>query len=1488
MSALAEKLKTRRRETQDTNHYSSSSRWYEALSKAISAIEQADVAGDGVDRFTKAYWAADGLSQLHAERGDEDIVAFQRWIEDIKTAPDVTSQFTLERALIPLRAFRDAVGRARNTILKRDGLQQLEAWRDNTPPAKACGYFFTICRAIRNRLFHADLNLNNASVKKVLGLGADCLIPVVAAAAFRCIEWPPEGTTGRAPAYRFFLYPFLRNSDGFFSDYYLERLFPDHELAAFPEDQAKELLKQIAKQLEAREPTLRTANAAETLANWLKPVLFEVLGTEPVSGVRIIGEEAVFEPTFIVPKTGASPREYHGELRGKAGANSLSCLIWTLPWHASLDSVATDPAFAALPVTEVVHRALATSDVPWAIITNGRQLRLLSRTTSHRPRCFLEADLVALIDRKSDVQAQRAFRFTLGLFSSRSFTEIDQAGHSLVDRVAQGSDRHGKEIGDELKSNVFSALEELGEGFLAYMRANPKITDQWKQGKAPRLSMEQFLTSDPLLDDVYQESLSLMYRLLFLFYAESRELLPLDNELYQSYSLESIRDDVHSVHDDPDPRRFFAKGSTDLWNRLKELFGFLDQGWGKVIPPYNGGLFDPEKHRFLEIFRVGDYHLARAIDLLSRTKPRSGQNRGEGRKKVTYRDLDVRHLGSIYEGILEFTAHISATDYVILRQGSGASRTEEYKAVGDLDRAEKTQLTEWHAAVADNPENPRLPRTCKIAGYVESGRYYLVFGGRESKRKSSGSYYTPDYIVQYIIESTLGPLVRGECRHRLPRPNGQQSVAHKEAEFRGSGPLGPEELLSLKILDPAMGSGHFLVAATEYLARAYRDACLREKRGTEGTQTDEEFVRQKRIIAERCIYGVDANPMAVELAKLSMWLFTMDPGRPLSFLDYKFRSGNSLVGASIDDLGRDPATFGRTIDFGSNHQVSLFEQHFSKTLPPMLKEIFFLLDHETATTQDIATKKTLFEQINAIRFPFRLLSNIWTAAFFDQSADYSNFPTLMLHIDNLPKIDEPAVAEEMKFFPWEIEFPEAYFDRSGSWQQQPGFDCIVGNPPWGGAYKSRLTEWLIARFAPFHRRTPELANYFVAAVSAMLLRKGGLFGLILPSVLFQQHEFALTRRYLTGSGAPLEFINLGDGIFEGVTAPCGILVWRKGPRARNFPASDLRGVDRESLPDELATLVKTASRQISVDELLSLEDAPFVCDPDELRFSVLAHSRGTELGTWVEEIGRGITTGGDEAFRITTEAAQSQFGALPFLKPVLKGGEITEYSIPKDTDHVIIYSTKDTDVSRYPKVLKHLEKYKVTLAAKRETVQGKLPWYCLHWPRYPGLFRAPKVVLRQTADTLIAGVDKYGYYTLDSVHNIHPAQSGAEISVLDLCALLVGILNSEPLRRQYRLFAQEEGRVFPQVKDAILRKLRMPKLGSEEKQLIINNVNAMEKLQKQRITLLVRKHSEGAESIHPRLLAMTPEENGELGQLTGVYLRYKTEIDRTVLRGFSV
>lgn len=1035
MPARSARLLELRRQEQEAHGYAPSSRWYTYLSNAINYLELAETSTGGHDQFRNAWFAIYNVYMMDHQTGELENMTLSRWISEMKANPlihqaarSIPTQF-LEAAK---QAEQDLLWDAEKKKWRVEGRAAVENWLtkrnqgQDLSSENACSSALLIGRDLRNAVSHPTLNPNKAKVKKALALAGETFTQLAEVAIQTTIEHPRAGTTGRATAYRFFLYPYLRNSDSFLSDYYLERLLPDQELVAFPEDPSREQLKTLQKELQARRATLISAtDSATTIQHWCQEVLFPKLDMQPQPGPRIVTEQAVFEPTFALAHDG---RSVQTEYQGKAAGIDLACLIWVLPWRESLDSTAEVAGFAGLSTMEVAQQALVQADVTWGVVTNGKLLRLLHKASAHKPRSFLQVDLEKIADPTSNPQAQAlsrlAFRYMLGLFSQSSFVERDAQDHTRLDRIVAESERHGKAIGDELKQNVFKALEELGDGFLYLMGQDHDRVRQWQQTQENSLPVDQYLASDDLLRTIYEESLALLYRLLFLFYAESRDLLPMHDELYrETYSLEALRDDIISMHDDPDPRRFFSQGTTDLDGRLRELFRLVNAGFANLIPAYNGGLFEPEQHPFLETFRVGDYYLARAIDLLSRTRPQSGPARGEGRKKVTYRDLDVRHLGEIYEGLLEYSAHIAGEEQVIFQRTKNNQKYEEYVAASKLSDAERKQLDDYRRAREENPEFPSRPRGCNVTGVKEPGQYFLVYGGKESQRKSSGSYYTPDYIVQYIVENTLGPLVRGENRE-----GDQKDV-----------PLTADEILELKVLDPAMGSGHFLVAATEYLARAYGQALIRAGRDSDGMMSDQEFTRYKRIVAERCIYGVDINSMAVELAKLSLWLFTMDPQRPLSFLKHHLKPGNSLIGAWIADLGVLPGGK-RTPD-----QANMFEDRFLAQLPTIVGNVLAIMDRETLSREDIADKKALDDAIEELKRPFRAIANAWTATYFgEQARDYDAW----LVNPELARDYHSQSAERHRFFHWELEFPEVWFDVNGQRRDIAGFSAVIGNPPY--------------------------------------------------------------------------------------------------------------------------------------------------------------------------------------------------------------------------------------------------------------------------------------------------------------------------------------------------------------------------------------------------------------------------------------------------------
>jgi len=1141
----ADKLTKLRRQQQELQHYPTSSPWYTSLSKAISFLQQAETADADSDVFHNAWSAIYNIFITLKKAGEEENKALSKWINEIKESSGVRkiAKTTSSDLLEAIREDKNGLmlGQARDQ--PREMKKYLDAWIQkrkqaaDLSPEKACTYIFFIGRDIRNAISHPKINVRSPRTKKALSLARDHFVHLAAEAINATIERPLEGTTGRTAPYRSFLYSFLKNSDSFFSDYYLERLFPEKELTSFSEEEAKDTLKTIAREYEAANKKAKGAPAVRMTSEWLEKILFPTLKIYPAIGTSIIGEKDVFSPTYILER-GDMSEKIKKEYRGKEAGKDLCCLFWIMPWGRNLDSVSADEQFAGLTVMEVAKRSLMASDVPWGVLTNGRRFRLIGKGTAHKPLCYIEADLETMIDRRGESLGVLAFRYMQGLFSGVSFTKLDDHQNSRLDRVLIGSERHGKEIGDELKQNVFQALEELGDGFLHYLRVNSDDLEALKNEKEFQKECDAFLKSEELMREIYEESLALMYRLLFLFYAESRDLLPMENDIYrETYSLEGLRDEVIANYDVPDPKIFFGKRETHLWDRFMELTKFVNEGWRKIVPAYNGGLFDPERHVFLERCKVTDYFFARAVDLLSRTRPRVGQVKGEGRKKITYRDLDIRHLGSIYEGILEYNAQIADENLVVMSRGSGKKNYEEYVPISQLNKKEQKQLQTWLEAVEENPENPKVPRGCNVCGLKKQSQYFLVYGGRESKRKSSGSYYTPDYIVQYIVENTLGPLIRGECRPK--REKGYLKNHRKlsiETEPVREGPLESDEILELKVLDPAMGSGHFLVAATEYLARGYGAALIREGKDDDGVMSDNEFTRYKRLVAERCIYGVDINPLAVELAKLSIWLFTMDPGRPLSFLNHHLKCGNSLIGAWIEDLGELPLVDrkGRSKKRRDTDQMNIFEERFREKLPVMLRDLFDIMEKETRTIDDIQVKKELDSVVENLKKPFSRVAGYWVGHLFGEIP--KSYQAILSEPVSAVRLPPPKAERNKKFFHWEIAFPEIFYHENGIKREKPGFDCVIGNPPYVFAREKLESDDKTFFSFRFHRTTKDKPNLYIMFLDLAIkvVRKNGYIGFIIPNAWLGVDSTEPLRKLLLDKSPPKRLIICLYPVFQNV------------------------------------------------------------------------------------------------------------------------------------------------------------------------------------------------------------------------------------------------------------------------------------------------------------------------------------------------------------------
>jgi type I restriction-modification system DNA methylase subunit len=1393
MGTRADRLIKLRRQERELHNYSQSSRWYVATSQAINFLELAENATSPRERFLDAWGAVYNLFMLFGERGDPEYKRLHLWIDSLKPVPEVRRLLVDAGGGAAFSDFRQALARSANTLLGEEGRQQIAAWQRRTnDPESACTYFVTMARDIRNKCSHPNFNPSGAATKRSLTAASNCLVPFAEAAIEAMIRRPLEGTTGKTIAYRSFLWPFLNNSDSFFSDYYLEFIFADEELAELDESATRAAFHRLANQLTSLRGGLQAGD--EALTAWCQPLLFPALQFNLRASAKIVTSEGVFQPTHVLPADAASV--VRSEYDAGQAAAELAGLVWVLPWRTTLDAVATTVEHTGLTLIEVAHRALMASNVSWAVLTNGRHFRLLRKATAHRPRAFLEIDLQSALEQPNNADALRAFRYWLGLFSGPSFTTRDERGQTRLERVVAGSDEHGEQIGKELKENVFKALEELGEGCLAFLRSHDEVREVCRARLATDLGPRQFLGSDELLDEIYHETLSLMYRLLFLFYAESRDLLPLENETYRdTYSLQSLRDEIQVVFDDPSQKQFFSPRSYDLWQRLKELCRLVNEGWLDIIPIYNGGLFDPGQHALLETIQIDDGHLARAIDLLSRTRPGRAHERGAGRKKITYRDLDIRHLGSIYEGILEYAASIASEDLVVFRRGSASDWYEEYVAESDFSKADRKQYADWKAAIDDDPESPQLPRRCTVRGEKKKGAYYLAYGGRESKRRSSGSYYTPDYVVQFIVDNALGPVLRGECRG---------SISSGKPK-----PLSSKEILDLKVLDPAMGSGHFLVAATEYLARAYGEALISEG-AADGQMTDDQFTRYKRQVAERCVYGLDINPMAVELAQVSLWLFTMDRGRPLSFLKHHLKAGNGLIGAWISQLGSEPnvASHITRQSMKAPVQGNLFEQRFRSRVPQMVRHLYDISTKETAAAADVQAKKTLDVALEELKRPYRQIADAWIGGVFGESL--SDYYALLTDADYAAQPRKSECSRELSAFHWEIEFPDVWFDAHGNRQEYEGFDCVLQNPPWGARYTDAAKRFLNDRFSSVVVRIPNSFMYFLGQSAHLLCEKGSI-GVIVPDTALSQPETQKLREAIKDSFDLRTVANLGLGVFTQLdgsepTAPSCVLCMSRPKRSGSIAVLDVSDVESKSKAEAIN---KRTLEVVPHHDYFSLPKLRFLACNDLRKKLAIAHKafrHRQTFGAIREDLSQGITTGGDYAFVVDAAIARNIERSV--LKPTLTGTFLEAYRL-LPCPLSIIYADASFDIKEHAKARTHLTAFKQRLETKVETRQGIRPWYRLHRARDAGKLSNRKVLIRQTGDRLIAALDDLGLYVLDSIYFITVKDSLTKEYELEL---VESLLNSTLWNFLYVLLTQESGRVFPQVKAANVDDMPVPTL----------------------------------------------------------------------------
>ncbi len=977
---------------------------------------------------------------------------------------------------------------------------------------------------------------------------------------------------------------------------------------------------------------------------------------------------------------------------------------------------------------EKVIRSLRHYNLKWGLLTNGEQWRIYHLDESTPYEIFLEMNLAMIL---SD-SASQAYQIFHKFMKVENFT-ADEQGQCRLDGFKQESLAKIDYIESEL-ANALKQKEEGGKGVLSNLCMG--YVEFLKANGAPDLD------DDALRRKIYHGAMLYMFRLLFLFYADARGLLNETNSkllkdvLHRSKAVSAMDTSV---------------SSHSIWNNLENIFVDIDQS-------YNGGLFDPHESeftQFIEESRVNDDYLASAVYYLT-----SYQELSREEKSISYRDMSVRHLGTLYEGLLEHKLFITTED-------------TEVRIVKD-----KIQFI------------PASQGGKIVAGrYIRSGQVY--FGSDRSERKATGSFYTPEYIVDYIVRNTVGEKLSQLQRDFLTEQKDLLSAVAKAIDQKEQKALTEllednlktfikEKVLKLSVLDPAMGSGHFLVNTSNYIANFITEI-LNEFEIIGTTETSTTYWR--RWVVENCAYGVDVNPLAVELAKLSLWILSMSKEKPLSFLNHNLKTGNSLIGARLKDIGKYPGK-------GDEKQHSIFSdsQDFRETVDKAISNYARITSTDSASLEVIADKKAWLDEIDDILKPYKLVCDMHTSIYFGNQISEWKYKELI----NKEDIDHSHPITP-SFFHWELEYLQLFFDTKICF-------CIIGNPPWGGELNNNEKTFLIGAFDHVHMRTPETANYFLAKADA-LSTFGGYIGMILPNNFLFQHEFAKARKYYTEIASFEKAVNLGDSVFK-VTAPSCIVVFHKSENRdlnnRYISVADYRDVKREELP---TSLVNSHYFTIKSSDILSSPDyiIPVSKSSGDIIKRVFQNAPDL-IDKLCSEVAAGIGTGGDKIFRISDDEAKLNFIEQDILRPLLVGREIHPYYVPAETGYSIIYSTKKLTDESHPNTMQYLMPHKDKLSQKRETQKGLIPWWSLHWPRYPSLFDAPKIVLRQTADTLCAAIDPFGYYCLNSIIIVRPQNP-------NFIKYYVGLLNSRLMRWLYRNLTQEQGRVFAEVKPINIRKL---------------------------------------------------------------------------------
>lgn len=907
---------------------------------------------------------------------------------------------------------------------------------------------------------------------------------------------------------------FLR-SNLFSKDFLKNHLEDLDEYKNLDEGFLKERFKEISS---LYKEDLKRQSEAQLESNFLQPIfkslghIFEVQ-TSKKSEETDEGTKKIDYTFFYVEEDKAT---FHKNTDQKNAIKYSSCstICETKRWglldnhDKALTNDNTDPIWQIKKsYLDSINPKEQKATVPFGILTDGKFWRIYSYRAELDK--FFELNLEEIIKNK-DFDRFKTFWF---FFSREAFR-----GKSYLALVESGSKKLQSQVSDELRKQVYLSLELIATGLFRVYNSGKRDIDEFKkypemqafleEKSLDEVNIEHPETEKLVLEIIYSESLVYLFRVLFLLYADHRNLFKHRKVETVFYNLLDKIDSYNQIGNIPETADNIRDKNDDY-----DINGVFEE----IDKEFNGGLFSRKLHPILNNFDIDNVLYANAMDYLTRTIDKKTQKP----QRVDFSVLEVRHLGTIYEGLLEYKLK-STKEEIVVPLLSDKKKTRKL-LIGDL---------------------------------------YLV--NDKGERKASGSYYTPDYIVESIVKYTVGPLLDEIYKEKI-------SLVDKI-----------KKTLLLRVLDPAMGSAHFLVEVISYMNGRIEDLIQEEieeiqkksnrrskaLQDLENLLKDAEEGKYKRIIAKRCIYGVDKNPMAVELAKLSIWIFTLQKNHKLEFFDYNLRCGDSLIGsqektfsAQLDSKTKERMLFASNDDLYKN-VVEDFKEEFKK---------YFEFEN-------VKEKMEYYEStIKPNQQKLKYLANIELALAFADKTDeihsiYESQKNKLLQIIRLDKKNEyiskllkgKDVEEwELKLFRaakkikdnynpihWELDFPNVFIEHGG-------FDAVVGNPPYFNiqtlGVQSLIAQNIQKSYPEIWMDKSDIIFYFIARAISVTKNK---IGFIVSNAFLFSDKAEKLRNYILENAPITRIVNFEKYlVFEDASITTAIVRFEKDSKTNTALAN---------------------------------------------------------------------------------------------------------------------------------------------------------------------------------------------------------------------------------------------------------------------------------------------------------------------------------------------